>query len=183
MTALFAKKLVFVHLMKSFGRRTAIDQFSLDGNFVKSWQSIKEAARSLGFTSQTISNCLRGLRSSAHGYRWKYVEIVELKDERWSDYRDTGLQISSEGRVKTKTGKISNNKPTLGGYNRIRTNFGSVAVHRMVAEEFIPNPDNKPYVNHKNGIKCDNRSDNLEWVTHQENMIHAELLHVNKHTL
>lgn len=76
------------------------------------------------------------------------------------------------------TGRIKKMVPrkNTNGYYQIPISNGKtrkdIIVHRIVAETFIPNPDNKPEVNHINGNKADNRVENLEWVTRSENMRH-----------
>ena len=96
-----------------------------------------------------------------------------------------GYYITEDGRVfsdkqsKLKELKLSKNKY---GYLRIVLNRVSRDIHRLVAKAFIPNPQNKKEVNHINGIKNDNRLENLEWATSSENRQHAFDTGLKKYT-
>lgn len=104
-------------------------------------------------------------------------------DEIWRDVPGyEGLyQVSNKGRVKslhTYHGKYQKilRASTSKGYQQVillKNKVKCFFVHRLVAQAFIPNPENKPTVNHINGIKSDNRVENLEWADGYEQMRHA----------
>ena len=92
------------------------------------------------------------------------------KDKLYSINNFDAYKITKDGKIWSE--HIMKFKPVsiCNGYEMVTvSNNKKLTVHRIVAETFIPNPKNKPYVNHINSIKTDNRVENLEWVTQKEN--------------
>ena len=83
-------------------------------------------------------------------------------------------EITYDGRVINKhNGYILKGRPNSKGYLRVSIGKKFMFIHRLVAEKYIPNPDGKEQVNHKDGNKLNNCADNLEWVSNKENRNHA----------
>ncbi|HEX9503586.1 MAG TPA: NUMOD4 domain-containing protein [Patescibacteria group bacterium] len=112
-------------------------------------------------------------------------------NETWKDIKglEGSYQVSDLGRIRSLDRKILHYAGGLRKWNgrimklikmengyqavNLKNHYNIKLVHRLVAETFIPNLEAKPCVNHINGIKEDNRMDNLSWVTYSENERHS----------
>ena len=113
-------------------------------------------------------------------YQISNLGRVKLLDKESPHFNSIhGVKFISELIKKTEIGKNGYYRVGLTKDNKTK----HFLIHRLVGIAFMPNPENKPQINHKNGNKLDNRLENLEWVTRSENSIHAiktGLIHIKR---
>jgi hypothetical protein len=124
-----------------------------------------------------IYNQIHNKTKLAYSFKWIF-KMTEYENEIWKDIEPQytgdciGYKISSLGRVMGLKNKIKNQ--SINEYASVKFKDSKAGlVHRLIALHFIPNPENKPQVNHKDRNKLNNCIENLEWVTQSENSIHA----------
>ena len=95
--------------------------------------------------------------------------------ENYPDYSvdESGVVYGPKGALKPNRNSRGYYQVSLVKWAGIKRTVCSKSVHRLVAETYIPNPLNKPTVNHKDSDKGNNSVENLEWNTHQENLLHS----------
>ena len=154
------------------------------GNILNVFDSITDAAEKICISSSHIGSVCKGTRKTSGGFGWKYMEREKVEVARewesWSiiaDYPD--YKVSKDGRLyRISTKCVLHPSPHKSGYVKlcIYDNSGNkvnTSMHRLVALAYLPNPNNLPIVNHKDGNKSNNVVDNLEWATKSYNGKHA----------
>lgn len=139
------------------------------------WKSSKIAAEHYEVTEHSIADACR-TGKNINGIYFRYADTDDLDGEVWKTLlvNDIEIKVSNLGRVECLGGRR-----TFGClhncYRQVFVNGSSYRVHRLIAEAFIGHIPDDMVVDHKDGIKDNNHKDNLQIITHQENILRAQI--------
>lgn len=170
----------------------SINRINITTNeIIEHYKSIKDAALWLYNNNYTkslkimsvLSRVLQEKSKTAYGFFWKYDESVENAlsniNEEWREIpkefidNNEKYYVSNLGKLKSDKGRITYGFVRGNKYLHVTVKNKQYFLHRLVAQTFLKNPENKPFINH---IDCDKKNaklSNLEWTTSSENAQHA----------
>lgn len=167
-------------------------QYSINTiQLIKEWSSLKEIKEKLNYCQTRISKCCLGKTKHAYGFFWKYscyiedtssfTEIITNDQHTYSNYK-----INKNGDIINRLNFLM--VPQIKSYKYIKMlsdsdkKYHICSIHRLVALTFLKNedPDNLIEVHHKDENKLNSHVDNLEWCTHQRNVVYTSGIKVNQ---
>lgn len=156
-----------------------VDQFSLDGKFLKSWSSQREIVKNVkGTTVDRIRMCYMGKAKTHAGFIWKRGDD-SIEEEEWAEVtiKEKTIKVSNFGRVVRPNGAKYYGRRQPNGYMR----YGIHLVHRLVAKAFCEGEsEERNVVNHKDGDIYNNKAGNLAWASSSYNSRHSYFSPDNK---
>ena len=166
-----------------------IQQFTLNNEFIKEWNSIAEICKELKYSVSHISNNCLGKNKNAYGFIWKNLSIINdltgfkqiiVDDAKiYSDYK-----INKKGEIINRNNMLMNYHINNGYYVlELKANdntYKTLKVNKLVALTFLENPNNYEIVNHIDENKLNNNVENLQWCNHKQNISHSQGKKVNQ---
>ena len=181
-------------ILKPINNKPICKLDNMTNNIIEEYKSISDAAiwiidnnlttiteknrNNISIVCSKICAVANNKRQHAFKFKWKYIiknDVIE--NEVWKEIPiqvigKNNYFVSNLGRFKTNKNEIKTDHSYGSGYKRIQIDKHLFLLHRLIAFTFLENPENKEFVNHKDGNRLNNSLDNLEWATCLENNIH-----------
>jgi HNH endonuclease len=138
-----------------------------NGDVIREFQNVAEAATVLGLNRSHIYACLKGARKSTGGFTFEKKDQY-VSGEVWQAHH-SGVEVSNCGRVKTQQGRISKGYKCK-RYHQVKINQQHHYVHRLVLETFVGLAPEGCECDHIDRNPSNNNLENLRWVSHYDNM-------------
>lgn len=153
-----------------------IKQIDINSNeTIKIWESCTDIINELKLSKRarsSISAVCNGKEKNAYGYKWEYIEEPDLENEIWKPHPYLKIMCSNKGRLRwnntEKSSYTTYGSNHKGKFLKKIINKKTYSVHRLIAETWIDNPENKPYIKHLDGNNFNNDIKNLSWYDYED---------------